>query len=227
MEGQAKILVIEDDVNDADFIKRGLSQKKYDVRVSFTGLQGLEAAKSGKPDVVILEMKLPDTDGIDVCRELSSWGDIGIIFLSVRHTVGDRVLGLEAGADDYISKPFAFEELVARIRSVLRRKNAAVGEIIQVGDLKVDTKRRQVYRGSRPVELTTREFDILKLLSENSGRPIRREVILAKVWGDEYERETDPVKVYINFLRKKLNTQGEDNLIHALRGYGYVLKEKV
>jgi two-component system response regulator MprA len=116
--------------------------------------------------------------------------------------------------------------LIARIRSVLRRKNASIGEIIQVGDLKIDTARRQVSRGARLVELTTREFNILKLLAESAGRPVRREAIFEKVWGDEYETETDPVKVYITFLRKKLNAAGEKDLIHALRGYGYVLEEK-
>jgi DNA-binding response OmpR family regulator len=139
--------------------------------------------------------------------------------------VGDRVLGLEAGADDYLPKPFAFEELVARIRSVLRRKKTLTEGVIKVGDLEVDTKSRQVRRGDRLVELTTREFELLKLLAENAGRPIRREVILQRVWGDEFEADTDPVKVYINALRRKLNLGGETDLIHALRGFGYVLKE--
>ena len=162
-------------------------------------------------------------DGIDVYRELSASGDMGIIILTARHMIGDRILGLEAGADDYLPKPFVFEELVARIRSVLRRKQGLGEDIIRVGDLEVDTKRRQVRRGSRPVELTTREFDILKLLAENAGRPLRREVILVRVWGDEFEADADPVKVYINFLRRKLNAGGEADLIHALRGFGYVL----
>lgn len=226
MENLAKILVIEDDVNIADFVKRGLLQKGFDVKVSFTGLQGLETARSVKPDLVILDLILPDVDGIDICRELRSWGDIGIIILTARHMVGDRVLGLEAGADDYLPKPFAFEELIARIRSVLRRKNSLLGEIITIKDLEVDTLRRQVRRGNHPIELTTREYDILKILAENIGKPVRREVILERIWGDEFESETDPVKVYINFIRRKLNAHGEPDLIHSLRGYGYVLEEK-
>jgi two-component system, OmpR family, response regulator MprA len=226
MENLAKILVIEDDVNIADFVKRGLLQKGFDVKVSFTGLQGLETARSVKPDLVILDLILPDVDGIDICRELRSWGDIGIVILTARHMVGDRVLGLEAGADDYLPKPFAFEELIARIRSVLRRKNSLTGEIITIKDLEVDTQRRQVRRGNRVIELTTREYDILKILAENIGKPVRREAIFERIWGDEFESETDPVKVYINFIRRKLNANGEPDLIHALRGYGYVLEEK-
>ncbi len=218
-----KLLIIEDDANIADFIKRGLAQKGFEVEIASTGLQGLEAAKSTSPDLVVLDLILPDMDGIDVCRELRAGGDIGIVILTARHLVGDRVLGLEAGADDYLPKPFVFEELVARIRSVLRRKRGLGEDVIRVGDLEVDTKRRQVRRGNRPVELTTREFEILKLLAENAGRPLRREVILERVWGDEFEADTDPVKVYINFLRRKLNSGGEADLIHALRGFGYVL----
>jgi len=221
----AKVLVIEDDVSIADFVKRGLVQKGFDVEVAFTGVQGLKAAKSTSPDLVVLDLILPDMDGIDVCRELRSSEDIGIVILTARHLVGDRVLGLEAGADDYLPKPFAFEELVARIRSVLRRKKTLAEGIIHVGDLQIDTKRRQVRRGSRSVELTTREFELLKLLAENAARPLRREVILERVWGDEFESDTDPVKVYINALRQKLNQGGEADLIHALRGFGYVLRE--
>jgi len=221
----SKVLVIEDDANIADFVQRGLLQKGFDVEVAVTGGQGLEMAKSTSPDLVVLDLILPDMDGIDVCRELRSSGDIGIVILTARHMVGDRVMGLEAGADDYLPKPFAFEELVARIRSVLRRKAALEEDVIRVGDLEIDTKRRQVRRGNRHVELTTREFELLKLLAENAGRPLRREVILERVWGDEFEADTDPVKVYISFLRRKLNSGGEADLIEALRGFGYVLKE--
>ncbi|MBI2831950.1 MAG: response regulator transcription factor [Chloroflexi bacterium] len=221
-----KILVIEDDANIADFVKRGLAQKSFEVEVACTGAQGLDAVEATNPDIVVLDLILPDMDGIDVCRELRSGRDTGIIMLTARHMVGDRVLGLEAGADDYLAKPFAFEELVARIRSVLRRKMASAEDIIRVCDLEIDTGRRQVRRGSRAVELTTREFELLKLLAENAGRPLRREVILQRVWGDDFEADTDPVKVYINFLRRKLNSAGESDLIQALRGFGYVLKEK-
>lgn len=220
-----KVLVIEDDINVADFVKRGLVQRDYEVEVASSGVQGLKMAETIRPDMVVLDLMLPDIDGIDICRELHSKGDMGIVILTARHLVGDRVLGLEAGADDYLPKPFAFEELVARIRSVLRRKKTRVEGIIHVADLIIDTKQRQVRRASRLIELTTREFELLQLLAENTGHPIRREIIIERIWGDNYEADTDPVKVYINSLRQKLNAAGETDLIQTLRGYGYVLRE--
>ncbi len=225
----SKVLIIEDDTNIANFIKIGLTEKGFDVSVASTGGYGLKAARSSIPDLVVLDLILPDMDGINVCRELRSSGDIGIIILTARHMVGERIRGLEAGADDYLPKPFEFEELVARIRSILRRKTTSttsVEDFIRVGDLEIDTKRRRVRRGNRLIELTTREFELLRLLAENADRPLRREFILQQVWGDEFEANTDPVKVYINFLRRKLNYCGEADLIQVLRGFGYVLKEK-
>ena len=198
---------------------------RREVEVASTGEQGLNAVKSTGPDLVVLDLILPDMDGIDLCRELRSSSDIGIVILTARHLVGDRVLGLESGADDYLPKPFAFEELAARIRSVLRRKKTSAEDIIQVGDLQIDIGRRQVQRGDRLIELSTREFELLKLLGENADRPLRREVILQRIWGDDFEADTDPVKVYINSLRRKLNQGGEIDLIQAVRGFGYVLRE--
>lgn len=221
-----KILVIEDDPNVADFVRRGLFQSGFEVEVAETGYQGLEMAQSGNPDLVVLDLMLPDIDGIDVCRQLRADGDFGIVILTARGVVGERVRGLEAGADDYLLKPFAFEELVARIKAVLRRRSPAGEGVIRVGDLEIDIERRQVRRGDRPVDLTTREFDLLKLLAQHAGRPLRRESIVERVWGYDYEGETDPVKVYISFLRRKLNAGGEADLIYSVRGFGYALQEK-
>ena len=219
------ILVIEDDLSLADFLKRALSYSGFDVEVASSGAEGLKAAKSSSPDLVVLDLILPDMDGIDICRDLRLSGDTGIIILTARHLVGDRVLGLHAGADDYLPKPFALEELVARIHSVLRRKKILTEIVIHVGDLDIDIARRQVRRGSRLVELTTREFELLRLLAENTGRPVRKEVILEQVWGDEYEADSNLVKTYVNTVRRKLNSGGEADLIQVVRCFGYVLME--
>ena len=221
-----KILVIEDDPNVADFVKRGLLQSGFDVEVAETGYQGLEMAQVGNPDIVVLDLMLPDIDGIDVCRQLRASGDLGIVILTARGVVGERVHGLEAGADDYLPKPFVFEELVARIKAVLRRRFPGIEGIIRVGDLEIDTERRQVRRGNRSIDLTAREFDLLKLLAQHAGRPLSRESIVQRVWGYDFEGETDPVKVYINFLRRKLNAGGEVDLIYSVRRFGYALREK-
>jgi two-component system response regulator MprA len=222
----AKILIIEDEPDIADFVKRGLVDSGFEVEVAGTGIQGLEVAQSSHPDLVVLDLILPDMDGIDVCRELRSSGDMGIVILTARHLVGERVHGLEAGADDYLPKPFAFEELLARIRAVLRRRSTSKEGIVRVGDLEVDIERRQVRRGNRSIVLTTREFELLKLLAQNAGKPLRREFLIQRIWGYDFEGETDPLKVYINFLRRKLNAQGEADLIQTVLGFGYVLREK-
>jgi len=222
----ARILIIEDEPDIADLIKRGLVLKGFEVAVASTGNQGLEMAETGYPDLVVLDLMLPDADGIDICRELKASGDAGIVILTARTVVGERVRGLEAGADDYLPKPFAFEELLARIRAVLRRRSPQAEGIIRLGDLEIDIEKRRVRRGNRTVELTTREFELLKLLAQHAGRPLSREFIIQRVWGYESEGETDPVKVYVNFLRRKLNAQGEKDLIHAVRGFGYSLEEK-
>jgi two-component system response regulator MprA len=220
-----KILIIEDEPDVADFIRRGLLQSGFGVEVAYTGQQGLETADNIEPDVVILDLVLPDTDGIDVCRELRRRGDVGIIILTARGLVGERVHGLEAGADDYLPKPFSFEELLARIRALVRRRSSGKGGIVRVGNLEIDTERRQVCRGDRSIVLTNREFEVLALLAQNAGKPLPREFIIQRVWGYNYEGETDPLKVYINFIRRKLNMPGEIDLIHTLPGFGYVLRE--
>jgi len=223
--GMARILVIEDDPNVADFLKQGLQQTGFEVEVAAIGQRGLELAQSSTPDLVILDLMLPDIDGIDVCREIRATGDVAIIILTARGVVGERIRGLEAGADDYLPKPFAFDELLARIRAVLRRRSPSGKGLLQVGDLEVNLEKREVKRGDRRVELTAREFDLLKLLAEQAGKPLSREHIIRRVWGYEFEGETDPVKVYVNFLRRKLNAGGEADLIHTVRGFGYALRE--
>jgi DNA-binding response OmpR family regulator len=221
-----KILVIEDEPDIADFIRRGLLLKGFEVFIANTGNQGLEMAHDNNPEMVILDLMLPDSDGIDICRELRKSGNMGIIILTARSVVGERVRGLEAGADDYLPKPFAFEALLARIQAGMSRRSPEAAGINLFGDLVIDTGKRQAFRNGRAIDLTTREFDLLKLLAEHRGRPLSREFIIQRIWGNEFEGETDPVKVYINFLRKKLNTPGEKDLIHSIRGFGYSLEEQ-
>ena len=220
-----KILIIEDEPDIADFIKRGLLLKGFEVKVASKGYQGLEIAQSQNPDVIVLDLMLPDVDGIDICRELRAGGDTGIIILTARSQVGGRIRGLEAGADDYLPKPFSFQELLARIQAILRRRSPQAEGIIQVGDLEIDIGKRQVRRGKRPVDLTTREFELLKLLAQYAGKPLRREFIIQRIWGYDFEGETDPVKVYISFLRRKLNAAGEVDIIYTLRDFGYTIRE--
>ena len=221
-----KILIIEDEPDIADFISRGLVLKGFEVEVAHTGQKGLEIAYTSYPDVVILDLMLPDADGIDICRELRTSGELGIIILTARSQVGERIRGLDAGADDYLPKPFAFEELMARIRAVLRRRQVQTEGVVRVADLEIDLDKRQVRRRSRFVDLSTREFELLKLLAQYTGRPLSREFILQRVWGYDFEGETDPVKVYVNFLRRKLNVEGSKDLIHSIRGFGYTLREE-
>jgi len=222
-----KILIIEDEPDIADFIRRGLVLKGFEVEVACNGQDGLEIASTDHPDLVILDLMLPDGDGIDICREIRSNGEVGIIILTARTQTGDRIRGLDAGADDYLPKPFAFDELMARIRAVLRRRRIQTEGIIRVTDIAIDLDKREVRRGSRLIELTTREFELLKLLAQHAGKPLNRELIMQQIWGYDYDGETDPVKVYINFLRKKLNSEGEEDAIHALRGFGYMLRKEL
>jgi two-component system response regulator MprA len=218
-----RILVIEDERDIADFIRRGLVLKGYDVDVAFDGEQGLTLAREAMPDLVLLDLMLPAMDGIEVCRRLRATGDVSIIMLTARDSVADKVKGLEAGADDYVTKPFAFEELLARVRAALRRKTS-VGDVITVEDLIIRPASREVERGGREIELTVREFDLLEYLARNAGRVVDKQAIFEKVWGYDFEIESDAIKVYVRYLRKKLNAAGEADLIRSVRGVGYMLK---
>lgn len=218
------VLVVEDEPGIGNFVARGLANRGFAVSSALSGGQALALSRQQDFDLAILDLMLPDIDGLDVCRELRRKSGIGIIVLTARNLLGDRVKGLEAGADDYLAKPFEFEELLARAKSVLRRRRGWNEGVIQVGDLQIDTTRRQTVRGSRRIDLTVREFDLLALLAQNAGRPLRHEVILERVWGHDSDAGPDIVKVYVAYLRQKLNAAGEPDLIESLRGFGYVLK---
>src|SRR3972149_320366 len=217
------VLVVEDEPNIADFIRRGLIYKGYTVSVMHSGEEARELARDQLPDLWILDLMLPGMAGVDVCRRLRAADAVPIIMLTARDSLSDKVAGLEAGADDYITKPFAFEELLARVRAALRRRPQAAEEILRVGDLVVKPASREGRRGDREIELTAREYELLEFLARHPGQVLRKEAIFEKVWGYDFEVESDAVKVYVSYLRKKLNAAGEPDLIRAVRGVGYIL----
>lgn len=222
-----RVLVVEDEANIADFIRRGLIYKGYEVEVAHTGEQGLGSARDRPPDLVILDLMLPDLDGVEVCQRLRAAGNVPIIMLTARDAVRDKVEGLEAGADDYMTKPFEFDELLARVKAALRRRDAAGSannEVFRVADLTVKPSSREVARGAREIALTAREFELLEYLARHAGQVVSKETLFERVWGYDFDVESDAIKVYISYLRKKLNADGEPDLIHAIRGVGYVLK---
>jgi DNA-binding response OmpR family regulator len=207
----------------ADFIRRGLVLTGYEVDVAHDGEAALSAAREQMPDLVVLDLMLPGMDGVEVCRRLRAASDVPIVVLTARDAVSDKVEGLDAGADDYLTKPFVFDELLARLRAALRRR-APSEEVLTVGDLIVRPASREVERAGRLVDLTTREYDLLVFLVRNAGRVVDKQTIFEKVWGYDFEVESDAIKVYVRYLRKKLNGPGEADLIHAVRGVGYILR---
>lgn len=221
-----RVLVVEDEPNIADFVRRGLVFQKFDVDVAHSGAAALDTARERMPDIVVLDLMLPDMDGVEVCRRLRAADDVPIIMLTARDAVSDKVEGLESGADDYMTKPFEFAELLARINVALRRRDRSRdgGEVLRVGDLVVKPGSREVTRGDREITLTAREFDLLEYLARNAGKVVTKETLFEKVWGYDFDVESDAIKVYVSYLRKKLNAGGEKDLIHAIRGVGYVLR---
>jgi two-component system response regulator MprA len=222
-----RVLVVEDEPNIADVVRRGLIYQGFDVDVAHSGARGLETARDHPPDVVILDLMLPDMDGVEVCKRLRAAGDVPIIMLTARDGLSDKVQGLEAGADDYMTKPFEFDELVARIKAALRRRSAAgstESTVLKVGDLTVSPLSREVTRGDREISLTAREFELLEFLARHAGQVVTKETLFERVWGYNFDVESDAIKVYVSYLRKKLNANGEKDLIQAIRGVGYVLK---
>ena len=222
------ILVVEDEPQITHFLKRGLTYKGFEVIATGSGSQALYQARTCSPDLVILDVMLPDMDGFEVCRRLRAMSTniLPILILTARDELNDKVTGLESGADDYITKPFDFEELVARVRAGLRRATSIKQESprIEVGPLVLDPSSRQVWRNGNQIELTKREYDLLELLAQNAGHVLTKGRIFERVWGYDNEAGLEVIKVYVNYLRTKLNAGNKQDLIHAVRGIGYMLK---
>lgn len=220
-----RILVVEDEERIRQFLQRGLSYEGYRVDVAEDGQIGLEIARDQPPDLVLLDVMLPGLDGIEVCRRLRSGGDVPILMLTAKESIEDRVAGLDAGADDYLVKPFAFDELLARIRALLRRVQPTKPDVFRFGNLELDTGTRQGKRAGRIFDLTAKEYELLELFMRNPRRVLTREIIYDRVWGYDFGGESNIIEVYVRYLRQKTELGGLQRLIHTVRGIGYVLRE--
>jgi len=221
------ILVIEDDVSILKLLRRGLAYEGYSVETAADGPEGLVKARERPPDLVVLDWMLPGLDGLEVCRRLRSAGDVPILMLTAKDAVADRVEGLDAGADDYLVKPFDFDELLARIRALLRRaKPEEAPEVISFADLRLDTGTHQAFRGSREIVLTAKEYELLELFLRHPRQVLTRDLIYERVWGYDFGGESNIIEVYVRYLRQKTEAAKEARLIHTVRGVGYVLREE-
>ena len=221
-----RILVIEDEVKIAQFIKRGLKEEGYAVDVANDGEEGHFLLSSNEYDAIILDLMLPKIDGLTLCRTLRKDGNqTPIVMLTAKDTVKDKVKGLDSGADDYLPKPFAFEELLARLRVLLRKKDSRVQTQLKVGDLSLDLLTHKVTRGDREIDLTVKEYALLEYLMRNAGNIVTRTMISEHVWDINFDTFTNVIDVYINYLRNKIDSGFEDKMIHTVRGKGYLLKK--
>ncbi|SJZ35966.1 response regulator transcription factor [Garciella nitratireducens] len=227
-----KILIIEDEQHIQELLTYNLQQREYKVVNLLDGTRAIETIEREKPDLILLDIMLPGKDGIEICKELKRKREsenIPIIMLTARGEEFDKVLGLEIGADDYITKPFSIKELIARVRAILRRmssKTTYPKTILQIGDIIIDNERYEVFKNNKRIELTLKEFELLKLLAENKGKVLTREFLLNKIWGYEYGGETRTVDVHIRHLRKKLEDDDkEPRYIETIRGVGYRITE--
>ncbi len=222
-----RLLVVEDDQRVRESLQRALHLEGFDVTTATDGLAALEMIASDSPDAVILDVIMPYVDGLGVARRMRKDGDTTpILMLTARHEVTHRVAGLDAGADDYLVKPFALEELLARIRALLRRGEVSgQSQPMRIADLSVDPAARRVFRGQREIILTKTEFDLLELLVFNARIVLPRDVIMDRIWGYDFPTTSNPLEVYVGYLRRKLESGGESRLIHTVRGVGYVARD--
>ena len=221
-----KLVVAEDDPAVRNAVQRVLELEGYSVVVTKDGVAALDAILSNTPDAVVMDVMMPFSDGLSVCRELRRRANrTPILLLTARHEIGDRVAGLDAGADDYLVKPFSIDELLARVRALLRRNAPNTSStILQLSDLSLDPTRREVRRGSRIVDLTKTEFDLLQVLLEQTGIVLSREYLYEHIWGFDFETNSKSLDVYIGYLRRKIEQDDETKLLHTVRGVGYVVR---
>ncbi len=222
----AHILLVEDEIKLARFIELELESEGYRVTVAHDGMSGLSLVRESEPDLAILDWMLPGLTGVELCRRMRSTGiKIPVILLTAKDEVGDRVTGLDAGADDYLVKPFSIEELLARIRAHLRRTQEPDTDLLQFEDLSLNRRTREVHRGQRSIDLTAKEFDLLQYLMSHPRQVFTREQILENIWGYDFLGDSNIIEVYVRYLRLKLEQESEKRLIHTARGVGYSLRE--
>lgn len=220
------ILLVEDEIKLARFIELELQSEGYRVTVAHDGMSGLSLVRESEPDLAILDWMMPGLTGVELCRRLRATGiKIPVILLTAKDEVGDRVTGLDAGADDYLVKPFSIEELLARIRAHLRRTQETDTDLLQFEDLSLNRRTREVHRGQRSIDLTAKEFDLLQYLMSHPRQVFTREQILENIWGYDFLGDSNIIEVYVRYLRLKLEQESEKRLIHTARGVGYSLRE--
>ncbi len=225
MKPGTRVLVVEDNRSIARFVEMELKHRNLGVRCAYDGQEALEQLEKFRPQLIVLDIMLPKLDGVGVLNSIRQHGNrTPVIMLTARDTTLDKVHSLNHGADDYLTKPFEIEELTARIQALLRRVDGE--EILRVGNLEIDTATREVRRGEREIELTHREYELLEFMAKNPSRVLSRDFLLSRVWEQEFGIPTNVVDVYVGYLRKKVDTDGEPKLIHTVRGSGYALKEK-
>ncbi|WP_302652868.1 response regulator transcription factor [uncultured Clostridium sp.] len=221
-----KILIIEDESNISDFVKMELEYEGYEAEISEDGKEGLIKALREDYDLIVLDLMLPGISGLEVCRRLKKEKDIPVIMLSAKDSVMDKVAGLQIGADDYIAKPFAIEELIARIQVIFRRMEKVKSNIIKFKDLSIQLESRTVMKNEEKINLTNKEYELLILLLNNKGKVVTRDNILNEVWGYDYDAGTNVVDVYVSYLRNKLDEKNKEAYIETVRAVGYIISEK-